>query len=152
MDPHTGRRKHSKGDSPRSTLTANGRVSVTRTRWHCPGGGGGSGGDTPVDWLLDAAEATLSRGVRELCCLLNGDAPSFARAADNLLRTTGVRLCAESLRRVVEGEGISVLGQCASGSLSPDWGAADCPAGEGAPAPAPAPAGAGQSRIYLGCD
>jgi len=137
VDPTSGRRKHSKGDSPRSALTANGRVSVTRTRWHCPGVGGG---DTPVDRLLDAAEATLSRGARELCCLLNGDAPSFARAADNLLRTTGVRLCAESLRRVVEGEGMSVLGQCASGSLSPDWGPADC-RGE-----------SGDARIYLGCD
>ena len=115
-------------------------MSVTRTRWHCRGGGGALGGDTPVDRLLDEAEATVSRGVRELCCLLNGDAPSFARAADNLLRTTGVRLCAESLRRVVEGEGKSVLEQCASGSLSPDWGAADCLTESG------------DSRIYLGCD
>jgi len=100
----------------------------------------GGGGDTPVDRLLDAAEATVSRGARELCCVLNENAPSFARAARNLLRTTGVRLCAESLRRVVEGEGKSVLGQCASGSLSPDWGAADCQDPSG------------QSRVYLGCD
>jgi hypothetical protein len=147
MDPRTGRPKHSKGDSPRSTLTANGRVSVTRTRWHCAGGGaggggagGGGGGDTPVDRLLDGAEATLSRGARELCCLLNQNAPSFARAADNLLRTTGVRICAESLRKAVEGEGSLVLKKSASGELSPDWGAADCKDESGA------------SRIYLGCD
>jgi hypothetical protein len=112
-------------------------VSVTRTRWHCRGG---VGGDTPVDRLLDAAEATLSRGARELCCLLNQNAPSFARAADNLLRTTGVRVCAESLRRVVEHEGGVVLQRLASGALSPDWGAADCEADSG------------HSRIYLGCD
>jgi hypothetical protein len=138
MDPRTGRRKQSKGDGPRSTLTANGRVSVTRTRWQCPGGAGG--GDTPVDRLLDAAEATISRGARELCCLLNENAPSFARAAQNLLRTTGVRLCAESLRRAVEGEGVLVLERLASGALRPDWGAADCKDPSG------------HSRIYLGCD
>lgn len=116
-------------------------MSVTRTRWHVPGrGGGGGGGDTPVDALLDAAEATLSRGARELCCLLNGNAPSFARAADNLLRTTGVRICAESLRKVVEAEGGRALTKSASGELRPDWGAADCGAAPG------------HTRIYLGCD
>lgn len=142
MDPASGRRSHSKGDDPRSALTANGRVSVTRTRWHGPGGG-----DTPVDRLLDAAAATVSRGVRELCCLLNADAASFARAAENLLRTTGVRLCAESLRRVVEDEGRRALARAADGSLAPDWGAADCrvTGTEGGTE-------GGTSRIYLGCD
>jgi hypothetical protein len=89
-------------------LTANGRVSVTRRRWHRAGGGG----DTPVDRLLDGAEATLSVGVRELCCLLNRDAASFDRAAQNLLRTTDVRISAELLRRVVECEGRQVLACC----------------------------------------
>jgi hypothetical protein len=140
VDPASGRRSHRKGDDPRSALTANGRVSVTRTRWHGPGGC-----DTPVDRLLDAAEATVSRGVRELCCLLNADAASFARAAENLLRTTG-------LRRVVVGEGRRVLGRCASGALAPDWGAADCTTGAADPTTGSAAAAAGPSRIYLGCD
>jgi hypothetical protein len=137
VDPATGRRKGSKGREPRSALTANGRVSVSRTRWHAPGG---RGGDTPVDRLLDAAEATVSRGARELCCLLNADAAGFARAAAGLLRATGVRLSAELLRQVVEAEGRAVLARRESGRLAPAWGACDCKV-EGGP-----------SRTYLGCD
>jgi hypothetical protein len=120
-------------------------VSVTRRRWHRAGGGG----DTPVDRLLDGAEATLSVGVRELCCLLNRDAASFDRAAQNLLRTTDVRISAELLRRVVESEGRQVLACCDDGRLDPQWGPEQCrtttPSGGQSGGPGP-------SRIYLGCD
>jgi hypothetical protein len=139
VDPATGRRKGSKGREPRSTLTAAGRVSVARARWHAPG----CGGDTPVDRLLDAAERTVSRGARELCCLLNADAPGFARAAHALLRATGVRLSPELLRRVVEAEGRAVLAARESGELAPAWAACDCKVGA---------AGGGGTRQYLGCD
>lgn len=136
MDPRTGGRKSSKGREPRTALTANGRVSVTRTRWHAAG----CGGDAPVDRLLDEAAATVSRGARELCCLLNADAPGFARAAQALRRATGVRLSPELLRQVVEAEGRAVLARRESGELAPSWRACDCKV-EG-----------GGSRTYLGCD
>lgn len=108
-----------------------------RTRWHSPA----EGGDTPLDGWLDAAEATVSRGARELCCLLNADAASFARAGENLLRTTGVRASAELVRQVVEAEGRRVLACRAQGSLGCNWHAADCRVD-----------GGGATRIYLGCD
>jgi len=129
-------RKASKGREGRSTLTANGRVSVTRTRRHPPG----RGGETPVDHLLDAAEATVSRGVRQLCCLLNADAASFERAAENLLKAGGVRIGAELLRQVVEREGKQVLRCREDGRLRPAWGAGDCRGTRGV------------TRQYLGCD
>jgi len=108
---------------------------VTRTRWHAPG----SGGDTPVDRLLDGAEATVSRGARELCCLLNADAASFERAAQNLLRSTGTRVGSELMRQVVECEGRRVLDCCQLGRLDPAWGPGACTT-------------QGVSRQYLGCD
>jgi hypothetical protein len=148
-------------------------VSVVRRRWHGPS----AGGDTPVDRLLDATEATLSAGVRELCCLLNRDAASFRRAAHNLLRTTDVRLSAELLRRVVESDGRRVLACGDDGRLDPPWGAEQCRTTTTTPTtpttptpptptpttptPTPTPtttpavtpsAGRGPSRIYLGCD
>lgn len=110
-------------------------MSVSRTRFHTPG----EGGDSPVDRLLDGAEATVSRGARELCCLLNADAAGFARAAENLLRTTGTRVGAELMRRVVEREGAHVLACRGDGRLRPSWGARECGT-------------RGVTRQYLGCD
>lgn len=161
MDAASGKAKINKGPEPRSTLSANGRVSVTRRRWHASGG---AGGDSPIDRLLDGAEATISAGARELCCLLNRDAASFERAAQNLLRSTDVRLSAESLRRVVECEGRRVLACCDDGRLDPQWGPEQCRTTT-PPTPTPTPTktktdtktnamspGQNPSRIYLGCD
>ena len=94
-----------------------------------------------MDQFLDQAQATLSLGVRQFCCLLNADSPSFARAANNLCRTTGVRCSAEFLRQVVEREGTRVLACSAkAGQLPcPFNAAADCTVN-------------GVSRMYLGCD
>jgi hypothetical protein len=39
--------------------------------------------------LVDEAEATVRMGTRQLCCLLNADAASFARAAENLRPSGG---------------------------------------------------------------
>jgi len=127
----TGEAKTNKGPELRSTLSACGRVGIRRRRWHDPHAGGG---DTPVDRLVDAAEATISVGARELCVVLNRDAASFGRAAQNLLRATGVRVSAELLRQVVEDEGRQVLACCEGGRLDPP------------------PPPQGKSRIYLGCD
>jgi hypothetical protein len=119
-------------------------VSVTRTRWQTPG----RGGATPIDHLLDEAAAMVSRGARELCCLLNGDAASFERAADHLRRTTGVRVGVELLRQVVKREGKQVLAFADAGRLPVAWGAADCRTEGGVGGGNPQ----GVSRQYLGCD
>lgn len=84
--------------------------------------------------FLDAAEATVSRGTRELCCLLNADAAGFERTAEHLLRTTGVRIGAELLRQVVECEGRRASAECEAGRLDPAWAKGPI------------------DRLYLGCD
>jgi hypothetical protein len=131
IDPRSGRRPASKGVESRSTLTANGRIALRRRRF--------ADGRTPMDQFLDQARATLSLGVRQFCCLLNADSPSFARAANNLRRTTGVRVSAELLRQVVEREGKQVLACSAGGTLPCPFSAGDCTVD-------------GVSRMYLGCD
>ena len=154
LDPQTGRRLESKGRDDHTVLTVNGRVTLCRRRWSAPG----SGSLTPLDALLDIAEASITVGVRELACRLNKDASNFDKAADNLARAAQVTLSGEFLRQVVEAEGQAVLQAQQCGALPIPWTAADCfvpeaadtaPAAAAGPAaPAPPP----DTRVYLGAD
>jgi hypothetical protein len=117
-------------------------VVLSRRRWYGPG----LGSCTPVDALLDAAEASVSLGVRELACRLNQGSRSFAKAADNLARAAQVTLSDELLRQVVEAEGQAVLAAQKARTLTISWTAADCtvPDEHGEPTV--------QTRVYLGAD
>jgi hypothetical protein len=117
-------------------LTINGRVRLWRRRWHSAG----EGSSTPLDVWLDTLESTISLGVREMACRLNGDGKNFDKAAANLARTAQVQLCGETLRVLVETEGKRVLQAQRSGRLPLDWSAADCQTPEKT------------TRIYLGSD
>lgn len=99
---------------------------------------------TPADAWLDAVEATVSRGARELCCRLNAASGGFRRAAENMKHAAQVTLSPETLRRVVEAEGTRVLAANESGALTPGWRAGECAV--------QTPAGATVSRVYLGVD
>jgi hypothetical protein len=103
-------------------LTINGRVRLWRRRWHSPG----EGTTTPLDQWLDTLESTISLGVREMACRLNGDGKNFDKAAANLARTAQVKLSGETLRVLAEAEGKRVLQAQRSGQLPVDWSAADC--------------------------
>jgi hypothetical protein len=100
-----------------------------------------------LDALLDAAEATVTVGVRELACRINQASRSFDKAADNLARAAQVSLSGELLRQVVLAEGRAVLQAQQSGALAIGWTAADCPV----PATGGPPPGAA-TRVYLGAD
>ena len=140
MDPATGKPLESKGSDSRSTLSSNGRVSIRRKRWQALGGGG----VMPVDALLDAAEATVSLGTRNLCCRINATAKSFRRTAEQLKYAAHLSLGESLLREVVESEGKQVLASSESGALKPQWQARDCKV--------KTPAGQEVSRVYLGID
>jgi len=117
-------------------LTINGRVRLWRRRWHSAA----AGTTTPLDAWLDTFESTISLGVREMACRLNGDGKNFDKAAANLARTAQVALSGVTLRALVETEGKRVLQAQRSGRLPLDWSAADCQT-------------AGPTtRIYLGSD
>jgi hypothetical protein len=117
-------------------LTINGRVRLWRRRWHSPG----EGTTTPLDSWLDTVEATISLGVREMACRLNGDGKNFDKAAANLARTAQVQISGETLRVLVETEGKHVVQAQRSGPLPVDWSAADCPTE------------AKTTRVYFGSD
>ena len=117
-------------------LTINGRVRLGRRRWHSPA----EGATTPLDAWLDTLESTISLGVREMACRLNGDGKNFDKAATNLARTAQVALSGETLRVLVEAEGRRVLEAQRSGQLALNWSAADCKTKENT------------TRIYLGSD
>lgn len=117
-------------------LTINGRVRLWRRRWHSPK----EGTSSPLDSWLDTAEETISLGVREMACRLNGDGKNFDKAAANLARTAQVRLSGETLRVLVEAEGKRVLQAQRSGQLEVDWSATDCRTETGT------------TRVYFGTD
>ncbi len=125
-----------KGRQVYGVLTINGRVRLLRIRWH----DAEQGSETPMDRLLDEAEATISQGVREMACRLNQDSTSFQKTAENLGRTAHVDISKEQLRQLVEAEGRTVLEQIRRAEHVPDWNADDCRT-EG-----------GTTRVYLGCD
>ena len=113
---------------------------MRRSRWYAKG----EGSDSPLDRLLDAAEATVSVGVRELCCRLGIAGGSFARSVENLKAAAKLTLAEESLRKVVESEGRAVLAASQEEQLELDWSAAECKTST--------PGGQEVSRVYVSAD
>ena len=136
----TGKPLRSKGRQSYTVLTLNGRMTITRTRWHSAT----TGSCTVLDGYLDRAERTISVGVREMACRLNGGGTNFDRLAENLFHATHVRASGETLRRLIEDEGKQVLTAFRDGTLPITWTAKDCPA-------EPTVAGS-PTRVYFGCD
>jgi hypothetical protein len=84
--------------------------------------------------------------VRELACRLNLASRNFDKAADNLARAAQIRLCGESLRQLVEGEGRAARQAAQAGQLPLGWQAGDCAAHDPDGQPT------GRTRVYLGSD
>jgi hypothetical protein len=121
-DPITSKTKRNKGRQDFTVLTINGRVRLCRRRWHSRG----DGTTAPLDSWLETIENTISLGVREMACRLNGDGKNFDKAAANLARTAQVQLSGETLRVLVETEGKQVLRAQRSGQLPVSFSAPDC--------------------------
>jgi len=136
VDGQTRRRKQNKGRDGHELLTVNGGVRIRRRHYYSPR----EGTTTLVDALLDAAEATVSVGVREMCSRLTTDGRSFTRTAENLWRTAQLRISREALRQLVENDGKLALRLSDADELRPDWKARDCRRPDG------------KSLVYLSSD
>ncbi len=136
QDAKTGKSKRNKGRQEYSILTINGRIRLWRRRWHSPD----EGTTTPLDAWVDAVEATISLGVREMACRLNRDGRSFDKSADNLGRTAQVQISGESFRCLVETEGAQIARAQKEGKLPVNWSASDCKTE------------AAGTRVYFGSD
>ena len=115
-------------------------MTINRTRWH----GEAVGSCTVLDGYLDQAERSISVGVREMACRLNGGGTNFDRTAENLKHATHVQASGETLRQLIEDEGKQVLKAFQDGTLPITWTAKDCKVD---PKVAESP-----TRVYLGCD
>jgi hypothetical protein len=115
-------------------------VSIQRKRWQALAGGG----VVPIDALLDAAEATVSLGARNLFCRINATAKSFRRTVEQLKHASHLIVGESLLRKEVEAEGRRVLAASESGALKPKWQAKDCKTRT--------PEGKEVSRVYMGID
>lgn len=125
-----------KGRQKRSRLTVNGRITLTRIKWHCPT----EGTATPCDELIDIADEAFSRGVREMACRLSVSRSSFKKTSDDLTRTAQFYVDRESLRKLVLAEGKAVQRESQSGALRPAWDATQCKTENG------------ETRVYMSCD
>lgn len=132
----SGKRLRHKGRQARSVLTVNGRVQLSRIRWH----DAQDGSQTPLDGVLDDVERAISEGVREMACRLNRGATSFQQTADHLARAAHLTVSGETLRQLIEQEGRNVMELQRRGLFAPDWEAKDCCTESGA------------TRVYLGMD
>jgi hypothetical protein len=132
----------SKGAEPSSVLTVNGRIVLYRRRYFAKD----VGSFTPLDDWIDAAHASISRGVAEMACRLNQASRCFAKAADNLARCAQVRLSRETLRDLAESEGKAVLAAERSGLIPLGWDGGDCFTHDERGRPT------AHRRIYLGSD
>jgi hypothetical protein len=125
-----------KGQQATSVLSVNGRIRVVRRWWYSRG----TGSVVPADQRLNRNAATVTPGVRELCCRLNQNASSFKKAAENLHRAAQLEMSGEQLRLVVEATGRAVLVAQQAAAVPTAWTAEDCQTP------------AKTTRIYSGCD
>jgi len=90
------------------------------------------GTDNRVDGWLGIADASVSVGARELCCVVAADC-SFAKASNKLKQVGQIDVSLSRLREIVEREGMQMLEARRAGLLSPNWSAQDCEVRPGGP-------------------
>ena len=117
----------------------NGRIELSRRRF----GDKDQGSECPSDRLVDATEAAVSVGVRQLSCREGTNARSFDRGRENLKHAAQV-VGEEQFRLLVESEGKAVLKASADEQLELDWSASQCKT--------PTPDGKEVMRMYASAD
>lgn len=93
---------------------------------------------------MDETEATVSVGVRQLCCREGTNARSFDRGRENLQHAAQIQVGEELFRQLVESEGKAVLKASADEQLELDWSASDCKT--------TTPMGQPVTRMYVSAD
>jgi hypothetical protein len=116
-------------------LTAGGEVRLYRKYFWSKA----CGGVCPADELSGVAQASISPGARELCCLM-GIGQDFAQAAEDLKRVGGLSVSKERLRGVVEDTARQARDTRDRGRLAPAWTAPQAKLDNG------------QSLVYAGID
>jgi len=102
-------------------MTVNGPVTVHRSvYWNRQ-----KGSVIPIDQWLGISQRRYSPGVREMCCR-EASRSSFRRAREDLMRVGQIHLSHETLRSIVETEGLGALDQQRRGEIGPGWTADDC--------------------------
>jgi len=101
--PRCGRRRRHKGVCPRGLVSSVGHVRLKGPYWYCPQCRTG-------EHALDAlAPESVSGVARELICLLGTSLASFAKASKVCVKTLGVKLDEDTVRRLCLGEGQKVV-------------------------------------------
>jgi hypothetical protein len=118
----------------------NGRVELSRRRF----GNKDQGSECPSDRLVDATEAAVSVGARQLCCREGTNARSFDRGRENLKHAAQVVVGEDQFRLLVESEGKAVLKASAEEQLELDWSASQCKT--------QTPDGKEVTRLYVSAD
>lgn len=114
-------RTRDKGRHERLLLTINGAITVERRYQWDPRL---RSGRFPADACLGVNKHGHSPGIRQAMCRFASN-DCFDRAAADLERFVGVRMCKQTLRAAVLREGAAVAADRASGKIAPEFTAAD---------------------------
>ncbi len=117
--------------------TVNGNIRLSRTRWWSRD----YGCDETLDRLIGIAAATVSIGVRQMCCRVAISQPGFDKAAQHLSQLAQIRISPERLRVIGQCEGRRVLDVQAAGGFVASFLAGDCQTASNGP-----------RRLYMGVD
>ncbi len=97
--------------------TVNGNICIERIRWWSPQGGC----DETIDRVLGIVADQVSVGVRQMCCRVAIAQIGFARASEHLEHLAQIRISAERLRHIAEGEGQRVFTAQSQGQIAPSF-------------------------------
>lgn len=97
--PECGRRRQHKGRRPRRLVTSLGEIPLEGVYWFCPGCRRGEHAAARIQ-----PAGAVSPRLRELVCLL-GIGSGFEKAGRACEKLLGVRLDAQTIRRITEAEG-----------------------------------------------
>lgn len=99
------------------------------------------GTHAPADHWLNGGGPRISVGARELCSRIGQHPQGFRKSAEALKRLSGLKVSAERLRQIVEGEGLRIAAAREAGRVPAQWRADECRVRPG-----------GASRVYVGVD
>lgn len=117
--------------------TVNGSIPIRRTRWWSAA----RGTDSAMDQMLGIVNATVSVGVRQMCCRVGIHQQGFVKAAEHLKALAQLRLSPERVRRLAQTEGRQVQALQAAGQVPSDLSVETARIKAGGP-----------SRVYVGAD
>jgi hypothetical protein len=115
----------------------NGSIVIKRIRWWSAD----RGTDSAIDRVLGIVDATVSVGVRQMCCRVGIHQQGFVKGSEHLKVLAQLQISPERVRTIAEAEGGKVKAMQSAGRMETDLSVETARVKAGGP-----------SRVYVGAD